>query len=181
MTQKQKMRKINSNESNFGTSQSAFPTSEAAANEQTCPNNSPNNTTINANQEQQMTTNSTCLNATSSKLSINNLLCTPQDIKRIIFNDLSEYLKSLPADSPSITYRQLLEFLVKLHKDIPMEIREDIHFFLEEQLALREQKMRLLQEAHDQQQLEENPQIFNNHSKNTCQSNSGPKDRKRAI
>lgn len=132
-------------------------------------------------QQQQQQQQSTKDNSTSisSKLSINNLLCTPQDIKRIIFNDLTEYLKTLP-DSPSISYRQLLEFLVKLHKDIPMEIREDIHFFLEEQLALREQKMRIIAEAHDHQQLEENPHFMQQHSANACEGNV-PRDHKRAM
>jgi hypothetical protein len=92
---------------------------------------------------------------------------------------LTEYLKTLP-DSPSISYRQLLEFLVKLHKDIPMEIREDIHFFLEEQLALREHKMRIISEAHDHQQIEDNQHLMDEQSGNSCEGNL-PRERKRAM
>lgn len=75
------------------------------------------------------------------KMAIKNLLVSTEDSKRIIMHDLKEYVASLKEKSPS--YKQLIEFVLKLHKDIPPEIRDEIHFYLQELLTMQRTRLNL--------------------------------------
>ena len=70
------------------------------------------------------------------QLSIKSLLCTQNDIKNIIYGNITDYINSV-SPFTSISYQHLVEFLFLIHKNIPQEIHSDLQEFIYHQLALR--------------------------------------------